>query len=273
MFPNGLTLLSKEIHAAPVVSLYLYYKVGSRDEPPGQEGLAHLVEHMMFKGTQQLRPGEIHRLFSEWGGTSNASTSWDYTAYQETLPSSALGMALQLEADRMSHSSMTGGEIEREKTVVLSELEAHLNSPAFRLGTAVRNAAFTRHPYRNSPGGIVDAIRKFTPAQVEQFYRSHYSPDDAVLVVVGDFKTADLIKMTGQYFTAANSSPTPQARGRLVEPVQAGERRVKVAGAGKVSYVELAYHVPEVGKRDHVVMDVIVNLLSNGVDSRLSRDC
>ena len=270
VYPNGLVLLCKEVHAAPVVSVWMYYRVGSRNEVQGQLGISHQVEHMMFKGTEKLGPGDIDRLFSERGGVNNAMTTQDFTAYNETLPSSALPVALRVEADRMRHSAMDPDQLTHERTVVLSELEGDENSPAFKLDAAVTEAAFEANPYRNPVGGYLYDVHRFTDKQVRDYYLSHYAPNNCTIVVVGDFVTSVLKKVVGGYF--ATDHPI-QVETHLItqERPQNGERRVNVEGVGDTGYVEIAYHVPETGARDHYVMDVISTVLGSGRSSRLYR--
>ena len=269
-YPNGLVLLSQESHAAPVVSVWVYYKVGSRDEVIGIRGISHQVEHMMFKGTDRLGPGDIDKLFSERGGVNNAMTTQDYTAYNESLPSSALMVALKVEADRMEHASMLASELAHEKSVVLSELEGDENSPLYKLDSAVTEAAFCSHPYHTPIGGFLADVHGFDRAQVEHYYATHYGPNNAILVVVGDFNTPALKKVVGQLFSGDKWRPVAEHPIPPESP-QNGERRVNVSGVGDTSYVEIAYHVPATGRHDHYVMDVISTVLGSGRSSRLYR--
>ncbi|MDQ2733238.1 MAG: insulinase family protein, partial [Armatimonadota bacterium] len=225
---------------------------------------------MMFKGTSQLRPGDIDRLFSERGGVNNAETTQDYTAYNETLPSSALQVALRVEADRMERSAMAPAELAHEKTVVLSELEGDENSPLYKLDEAVTGAAFAVHPYRNPVGGYLTDVRNFTPAEVGHYYRGHYASNNAILVVVGDFNTTALQKTVAYDFVRDYVRPLTHVA-VMPEPPQNAERRVSVSGVGDTAYVEQAYHVPETGQREHYVMDVISTVLGSGRSSRLYR--
>ncbi|MBE9019746.1 insulinase family protein, partial [Chroococcidiopsidales cyanobacterium LEGE 13417] len=186
---NGLTVLTKEVHTAPVVSVQVWYKVGSRNEAPGVNGIAHQLEHMLFKGTT-TRPIQFGRLFSALGSESNAFTSFDQTAYFGTVERNKLKALLELEADRMQNALINDEQLASEKRVVISELQGYENSPTYRLDRAVRRAAFPNSPYGLPVGGTKADVEKFTAEKVRDYYNRFYSPDNATLIVVGDFDTA-----------------------------------------------------------------------------------
>ncbi len=185
---NGLTVLTKEVHTAPVVAVQVWYKVGSRNEAPGVNGIAHQLEHMLFKGTTD-RPIQWGRLFSALGSASNAFTSYDNTAYFGTVEREKLKALLTLEADRMQNSIIDAQELDKEKRVVISELQGYENSPGYRLSRAVMRVAFPNQAYGLPVGGTKADVQKFQVEQVRDYYRRYYSPDNATLVIVGDFKT------------------------------------------------------------------------------------
>ncbi|NEU84520.1 pitrilysin family protein, partial [Nostoc sp. UIC 10630] len=196
---NGLTVLTKEVHTAPVVTVQVWYKVGSRNEEPGVNGIAHQLEHLMFKGTKN-RPIQFGRLFSALGSDSNAFTSYDQTAYYGTVERNKLKALLVLEADRMQNSQIEPEQLASEKRVVISELQGYENSPEYRLNRAVMQAVFPNHAYGLPVGGTKADVEKFEVEQVQKYYRNFYSPDNAVLVIVGDFQTANTLETIKEVF-------------------------------------------------------------------------
>ncbi|MGH2414497.1 MAG: M16 family metallopeptidase, partial [Microcystaceae cyanobacterium] len=196
---NGLTVLTQEIHSSPVVSVQVWYKVGSRNEEPGLNGIAHQLEHMMFKGTKN-RPIQFGRLLSALGSDSNAFTSYDQTAYYNTAERNKLTALLTLEADRMQNARIDATELASEKRVVISELQGYENSPDYRLNSAVMRLAFPNHAYGLPIGGTKADVEKFDLEQVQKYYRNFYSPDNAVLVIVGDFQTEPTLEGVKETF-------------------------------------------------------------------------
>lgn len=202
---NGLTVLTKEVHTAPVVSVQVWYKVGSRNEAPGVNGIAHQLEHMLFKGTTS-RPIQFGRLFSALGSDSNAFTSYDQTAYFGTVERNKLKSLLTLEADRMQNALINLEQLESEKRVVISELQGYENNPEYRLSRAVMRAAFPNQPYGLTVGGTKADVQKFTVEQVRDYYRNFYSPDNATLLIVGDFQTDPTLAAVKEIFGKVPSS-------------------------------------------------------------------
>ncbi|WP_138497582.1 M16 family metallopeptidase [Nostoc sp. PA-18-2419] len=196
---NGLIVLTKEVHTAPVVTVQVWYKIGSRNEEAGVNGIAHQLEHMMFKGTKN-RPIQFGRLFSALGSDSNAFTSYDQTAYYGTVERSKLKALLVLEADRMQNSQIEAEQLASEKRVIISELQGYENSPEYRLNRAVMQAVFPNHAYGLPVGGTTDDVKKFELDQVEKYYRNFYTPNNAVLVMVGDFQTANTLEIVKEVF-------------------------------------------------------------------------
>jgi zinc protease len=196
---NGLTVLTKEVHTSPVVTVQVWYKMGSRNEEPGVNGIAHQLEHMMFRGTKN-RPIQFGRLFSALGSDSNAFTSYDQTAYYNTAERNKLRALLELEADRMHNALIDPVQLANEKRVVISELQGYENSPEYRLNRAVLEAAFPNHVYGLPVGGTKADVEKFKTQQVQEYYQNFYSPDNAVLVIVGDFQTEPTLKVVKDIF-------------------------------------------------------------------------
>ncbi len=270
ILPNGLKVLTKEIPAAPVVTVWTWYRVGSRDERPGVTGISHQVEHMMFKGTASLKPGEIDRLVQLAGGRHNAFTSYDYTAYHITLPSEHLETALRIEADRMLNGAMDPQELVREKGVVLSELQGRLNDPEELLENEVRSVAFLAHPYRWPVIGWKSDVLAFTHEAVSEYYRTYYRPNNAILVIVGDFQTDAALAIVRKHFgpLPAGSPPPPMIS---QEPSQKGERRILLKEAGTTAQLQFLYHIPPARHSDFYALAVLDAILTEGKSSRLYR--
>src|SRR5512135_2646848 len=186
---NGMTLLLKEIHSAPLISSWVWYRVGSRDEVPPLTGISHLVEHMQFKGTPKYPADVIDKAVARVGGTRNAFTFLDWTTYFETMPADKIDLALQIEADRMVHSLFDPEEFSSERTVVISEREGNENEPLFLLGEAVQQAAFRVHPYHHEIIGDLADLKTLRRDDLYAHYRAFYVPGNAVISVAGDFET------------------------------------------------------------------------------------
>ncbi|MBA3920697.1 MAG: insulinase family protein, partial [Nostocaceae cyanobacterium] len=210
---NGFTVLTKEVPTTPVVTVQVWYKVGSRNEDRGVNGIAHQLEHMMFKGTKN-RPIQFGRLFSALGSDSNAFTSYDQTAYYGTVESDKLKALLTLEADRMQNSLINPEDLNTEKRVVISELQGYENSPDYRLGKVVMQSVFPHHPYGLPVGGTKADVEKFTVEQVRSYYHQYYSPENATLVIVGNFQTQPTLKTVQELF----GKIPPGGQGRVKNP-------------------------------------------------------
>ncbi|OUL32437.1 pitrilysin family protein [Nostoc sp. 106C] len=273
LLENGLTVLTKEVHTAPVVTVQVWYKVGSRNEEPGVNGIAHQLEHMMFKGTQN-RPVQFGRLFSALGSDSNAFTSYDQTAYYVTAERNKLKALLILEADRMQNSLIDTEQLASEKRVVISELQGYENSPEYRLNRAVMRAAFPNHAYGLPVGGTKADVENFTVEQVRHYYRKFYSPDNAILVIVGDFQTAPTLEAVKEIFgklpknstekrvTSGESKPLSTQHSTLNTPIVLRE-----AGAGEM--LQAVYPLPDVNHPDVPALNVMDYILTEGRSSRL----
>jgi zinc protease len=240
---NGLTVLIQESHAAPVVSCWVGYRVGARNEGPGITGASHWVEHMTFKGTEELRPGEIFRLTARHGGSNNGFTSDDCTVYYETLPAAALDLALRVESQRMASALFDAEETERERTVILAEREGSENNPRYLLSERMGEAAFRLHPYRNPVIGHRDDLLSMTRDDLFRHYRSYYAPQNAALVIAGDVEAAEAFEQVRSCFDGippgSGTLPDPPE-----EPAQAEERRVELRKPGAAATMSVAYHTP-----------------------------
>ena len=240
---NGLTLLLKESHAAPVTSFWLWYRVGSRNEQPGLTGISHWVEHMLFKGTTRRPQGNFDRLIQREGGHFNGMTWIDLTTFYATLPAERIALALDIEADRMQNALFDVDEVESERTVVISEREGSENQPGFWLREQIQAASFVAHPYRHMVIGWKEDLRRITRDDLYAHYRTFYTPNNAVAVVVGDFETEAMIQQVETAFGNIPRGPEPPAM-RVVEPQARSRRSVELHGPGGAHYYALCYRVP-----------------------------
>lgn len=261
-FSNGLTVLLREHHAAPVATFWVWYRVGSRNETPGLTGISHWVEHMLFKGTP-AHPGKtLTRYIDRLGGRWNAFTWKDYTAYHEVLPAEHLGVAITLEADRMRHTIFDPAEVDSERTVIISEREGSENFPSYLLREEVDAAAFKAHSYRYPVIGWKDDLRAITRDDLFRHYRTYYHPTNAVVVAAGAFDAGATLELVRRAFEdIPPGPPVPVIPGR--EPAQEGERRVVLQRAGgATAYLHLGYHVPEGAHPDLAALLLADGLLS-----------
>jgi zinc protease len=268
VLPNGLRVLTKEVHAAPVVSFSVWYRVGSRNEHTGITGVSHLLEHMMFKGTKQYRPGEIPRLLFLNGAGFNASTHWDWTNYYETLSSDRLELAMKVEADRMVNSRIDKADLDSEMTVVRSELEGGENNPGRLLWREVVATAFIAHPYQWPVIGWRSDVENVPRDEIYRYYKTHYGPNTATIVIVGDFDTARALALVRRHFGALKPIPAPE-RIYTAEPPQRGERRVTVRRPGALPIVMAAYKIPQAASPESYALEVLAMVLGEGRTSRL----
>jgi zinc protease len=266
---NGLTVLTKEVHNAPVVTVQVWYNIGSRNEAPGVNGIAHQLEHMLFKGTKD-RPVQFGRLFAALGSSFNAFTSYDQTAYFGTVEKNKLTSLLTLEADRMQNSTIDAEKLAGEKRVVISELQGNENSPGYRLNRAVKRAAFPTSPYGLTVGGTKADVEKFTPEQVKYYYDAYYAPNNATLVVVGDFDTATLMAKVRDTF-----GKVPRRDVKVPEVATAKEsttppsRRIVLKEAGSTQILVEVYPLPQAIDPDVPAIDVMNYILTEGRSSRM----
>ena len=269
---NGLKVLLKEIHTAPIISSWLWYRVGSRDEVQGRTGISHWVEHMQFKGTPQFPSNVLDKTISREGGSWNASTSLDSTRYYETMPADKIDLALRLEADRMINSQFAPDDVASERTVIISEREGSENEPFFLLGEAVQQASFRIHPYHHEIIGDIADLQSMTRDDLYDHYRKFYVPNNAVMVVAGDFETEPMLARIRELFEPipAGSAPSRLAR---EEPLQKGEIRLSVEGPGETTYTQVAYRFPSASHPDFFPLTVLDSLLAgpSGLSNKTSR--
>jgi zinc protease len=260
---NGLKVLIQPSHHAPVVSTWIWYRVGSRNERTGITGISHWVEHMLFKGTQRLAKGDVFRLIARHGGHNNAFTSEDFTCYFETLPTVAWELALEIEADRMVNSRFDPDEVESERTVILAERQGSENNPHFQLSEELGAAAFHVHPYRWSVIGNECDLRVITRDDLFGHYQTYYSPGNAALVIAGDVEPDAALAAVQSRFGALDARPAPPPVS-AEEPPQWGERRVMVRRPGSSPYLKLAYRIPAVSHPDLYPLVLLDAVLSGG---------
>jgi zinc protease len=276
---NGLTVLLKEIHTAPITSLWLWYRVGSRNELPGSTGISHWTEHMQFKGTERFPAEVLDKAVAREGGYRNALTFLDWTTYFETLPADKIDLALELEADRMFNSIFTSADVESERTVIISERQGNENEPMFLLSEEVQAAAFRVHSYHHEVIGDLVDLQTIQRDDLFEHYRAYYVPGNAVLTVAGDFQTEEMLdRILALYEQLPDgASPVLQVRD---EPVQSGEKNLSVVGPGETTYVQAAYHAPAGNQADffpYLVTDSLLtgasslNLFGGGISNKTSR--
>jgi zinc protease len=258
---NGLRVILREVRERPLVGVWVWYRVGGRNELPGTTGVSHWVEHMLFKGGKRFGKGEITREISRRGGALNAFTWIDCTAYFETLPSSELDLALAIESDRLYDTRIEPDEAEAERSVVISEREGSENYPEFWLREEVQSVVWREHPYRLGVIGPKSDLRAMTRDNLFEHYKRFYMTNNATLVIVGDFSTPQLLDKIHSEF---DKLPTGQPPGPLniEEQPQTGERRVTVRRPGPTHYVMLAYHAPEGSHADAAPMVVLSSVLA-----------
>ena len=265
---NGLVLLTKEMHTSPIVTSMIWYRVGSRNEELGQTGKSHFLEHMLFKGTERFKKGEIDLMTLKNGGANNAFTSHDFTAYYFNFASDRWAAALDIEADRMVNCVFNNDEFEAEKKVVIEELKTGLDSPWGLLFQELDAAAYKIHPYRNPVVGWLADVERATASEQQAYYRKYYHPNNATLVIVGDFDTDRVIDDVRRKFEAIPpgqpATPVPFA-----EPRQQGEKRIAVRWRSKVPRLGIAYHAPQIAHPDSYGLQVLGVILGDGKASRL----
>lgn len=258
---NGLKIFLKEIHTAPLISSWMWYRVGSKDEPSGVTGISHWCEHMQFKGTAQFPASLLDKAVSRDGGIWNAFTYFDWTTYLETMPADKIDLGLRLEADRMVNSTFDEKEIASERTVVISEREGNENEPLFLLGEAIQHAAFRVHPYHHEIIGDTADLNSMTRDDLYKHYRTYYMPNNAVLGIAGDFKTKDMLSRIKELFEPIQPGPTPPRLDRP-EPDARGEHRLAVEGPGETTFVEISYHAPAARDVEFFPVTVLDSLLA-----------
>ncbi len=272
VLPNGLKVILLENHRAPLITFQVWYRVGSRNEEWGKTGLSHMLEHMMFKGTQKVGPEEFSRIIQENGGNDNAFTSRDYTAYFENLSSDRVQVSLNLESDRMQNLMLREEDFRTERMVVMEErrMRTEDNPQAF-LVEQLESAAFQSSPYHWPTIGWQEDIARFTVEDVKRYYHTYYHPNNAFLVVVGDFRKEDLLPRIERAFGSIAKGAAPNQE-KDTDPKQTGERRIFAKKEAQLPFFIMGYHVPNLHEPDSYALEVVATILSGGKSSRLYQD-
>ncbi len=269
---NGLRVLLLEDHRSPIVSFQIWYRVGSRDEHRGATGIAHFLEHLMFKGTPARGPKQFARLVEENGGQDNAFTSQDVTSYFVDIAAPKIDLVIELEADRLQNLLLDPKEINAEREVVIEERRTRTeDDPSGFLGEEVGSIAFKAHPYGSPIIGWMEDIKRITPAEIRAFYKTYYVPNNAIVVAVGDFRAPAVLEKIQKTFGRIPRAKTPPPV-LAIEPMQNGERRVIVKKEAELPVVYMAWHVPNHRANDAPTLEVLSTILSGGRASRLYRD-
>jgi zinc protease len=240
---NGLKVLVREEHAAPLASVWCWYKVGSKDEGPGLTGVSHWCEHMNFKGTAHIPRDQVKGIIEQYGGSWNGYTWIDQTTYLETATRDALDRMLFIESERMASCLYHPDDCESERTVIISELQGGENDPDQLLDQELTATAFKAHPYRHPTIGWLSDLQTMTRDDLYGYYRRHYAPNNATLVIVGDVDTDEALRRVDHHFGGI-AATSPVGRHTTVEPEQSGERRLTLRKEGTTAYLKIAYHAP-----------------------------
>jgi zinc protease len=268
---NGLRVILVENHTVPIISYQTWYRVGSVDEHPGITGMSHLFEHLMFKGTPKYGPKQFFLQLEAKGADVNAYTTRDYTVYHETFVSPLLDKVIDMESDRMSNLKLDADVLNSERMVVLEERKLRTdNTPDGRMQEALWSLAFRRHPYGWPVIGYPTDLLGLTVDQITDYYRAHYQPANAALVIVGDFKTDDVLKLVKQYYSPIKEQPRPK-RDIPDEPEQTEEHRLVMYDQVASERFIQGYHVPSAKDDDSYALDVLSNILFEGTTSRAYR--
>jgi zinc protease len=270
--PNGLTVVLLEDHSTPIVHAQVWYHVGSKDERPGRTGFAHLFEHLMFKGSKNVKADEHGAMIAGFGGVANAYTTDDVTVFWETAPAQHLPLMLWLEADRMASLKVDKDTFERERQVVKEERRLRVdNQPYGNLGEVIYQNTFTVHPYRHTTVGSMSDLDAASVDDVREFYKTFYVPNNATLALVGDFDTKQALALVTQHLGAVPRGDRVIPRDLPKEPEQKQERRLTLSENWPLPVVVVAYHVTYDGHPDSYPLHIASKVLSDGQSSRIYR--
>ena len=272
---NGMRVIVQEDHRSPVVVSQVWYRAGSVDEINGKTGVAHVLEHMMFQGTEKIGPGQFSRLIAAAGGRENAFTGRDYTTYFQQLEKSKLELSMKLEADRMANLKLTDEEFAKEIKVVMEERRWRTEDQPQGLVNEQFNAiAYMAHPYRRPIVGWMDDLRNMAAEDAREWYRKWYAPNNAILVVVGDVDAQEVLKLAQKYFGPLKPEVLPERKPQH-EPPQNGERRAVVKAPAKLPYVLMGYHVPGLKNPDTdwepYALQILAGVLDGNASARLNQ--
>jgi zinc protease len=273
---NGLKIVVQEDHRAPVVVSQVWYRAGALDEVNGKTGVAHVLEHMMFKGTKDVPAGQFSRLVAAAGGKENAFTAQDQTTYYQQLEKSQLPLSFKLEADRMANLNFSNEEFTKEIKVVMEERRWRTeDKPQSKLSEQFNSTIYHVHPYGRPVVGWMNDLENMTADDAREWYKNWYAPNNATLVVVGDVNAPDVLKLAKQYFGKLKPQALP-VRKPQIEPEQKGERRVVVKAPAKLPYVLMGFHVPALQDADKDIdpyaLEILAAVLNGNASARLNQN-
>jgi zinc protease len=277
---NGLKIIVREDHRAPVVVSQVWYRAGSLDEVNGKTGVAHVLEHMMFKGTKKIKAGEFSRLIAKAGGKENAFTGADYTCYFQQLEKSNLELAFKLEADRMENLNLSKDEFDKEIKVVMEERRWRTeDKPTSQVKEQFLSTVFKSHPYSRPVVGWMNDLENMTVEDAREWYKNWYTPNNATLVVVGDIYAKDVLNLAKKYFEKIPARKIPERKPQ-VEPKQNGERRSYIKAPSELSYLLMGYPVPTLNGQngndnnswEPYALEVLSSILAGSSSSRLNQN-
>lgn len=278
MLDNGMKVIIIEDHNSPLATFQIWYRVGARNEPSGKTGISHLLEHMMFKGTEKYGPKQFSNIIQRNGGTDNAFTTKDHTMYFQTLSSDRISLSIELESDRMKNLLLDPLDVENERNVVMEERRMRYeDDPQNSLYENLFATAFKIHPYRNPVIGWMSDIASIQRDDLYSYYRKYYTPENAFIVISGDIEADKIIQEIRDKFGSIppTESSGTKSRGneqKAREPEQMGEKRIFLKREAELPYIAIAYHVPNFPHEDSFALDVMSAILSDGMSARLYRN-
>ena len=268
---NGMQLLVLEDHSIPNANMYLFWRVGSRNEAPGITGLSHFFEHMMFNGAKKYGPKQFDKVMEANGGSNNAYTSEDVTVYTDWFPASSIEVMFDLEADRIGNLAISQKMLDSERGVVLSERSTGLENSNYRkLAEQVQAIAMYAHPYKWSVMGYESDIKAWTKEDLENYFDVYYAPNNCTAVIVGDVTVEKVLALAKKYLEPIPANTPPPAV-RTIEPPQQGEKRLVVYKDVSSANVNIVYHVPNAQHEDYYALELLSSILSSGNSSRLQK--
>lgn len=267
---NGMTVLVKEIHSAPVVAIDTWVNVGYFDEPDSLTGISHLLEHMFFKGTKKRKVGQLREETRKLGGYLNGGTIYEYTHYYSVLPQRFAKKGLELQSDALLNSVIDSAELEKEKKVVIQEIKRKLDNPDALAWEKLMELAFKKHPIRRWRMGTQEQNANYSKKDLKNHYLSFYRPDNIILSIVGDIKTEEILKAVKDYY-GDFARESAEKKSILTEPEQKEFRYLQIRGDITQTYLKIGFHIPKRLDRDFFALDVLSHILGHGRSSRLSQ--
>ena len=269
---NGLKIVAIPLkNGTNVISTDIFYNVGSRDEVMGKSGIAHMLEHLNFKSTKNLKAGEFDTIVKGFGGVNNASTSFDYTHYFIKSSTKNAAKSLELFADLMENLTLKDEEFQPERNVVAEERRWRTdNNPTGYLYFELFNNTYKYHPYHWTPIGFMDDIKSWSIEDIRDFHSTYYQPKNAIVLITGDINKDTVFKEATKYFKHIKNTKNIPAKLHTIEPKQDGERRIIIHKDSQVQMIATAYHIPDYNNKDQIALSALSELLSSGKSSRLN---